>query len=80
MGSHSTYVPNSSRKLHSNDIIVLVHNAMYMAHTTLRLVFNLSSFPLRPMKIEVWPIFKFKLVPLTFTLLHSKIEVPFIKV
>ena len=61
MGSHSTYLPNSSLKLHSNDILVLVHNTMYMAHTTLRLVFNLSSFPLRPMKIEVWPIFKLKI-------------------
>ena len=62
MGSHSTYLPNSSLKLHSNDILVLVHNTTYMAHTTLRLVFNLSSFPLRPMKIEVWPIFKLKII------------------
>ena len=68
MGSHSTYVPNSILKSeiaqssrHTNDILVLVHNAMYMAHTTLRLVFNLSSFPLRPTKIEVWPIFKLKI-------------------
>ena len=60
MGSHSSYVPNSSRKLHSIDILVLVHNAMYMAHTILRLVFNFSSFTLSPMKIEVWPICNLK--------------------
>ena len=54
-------MPNSSRKLHSIHILVLVHNSMYMAHTTLRLVFNFSSFPSTPMKIEVWPIFKLKM-------------------
>ena len=61
MGSHSTQVPNSSPKLHSIHSIVLVHNAMYMAHTNLRLVFNFSSFPPWPMKIEVWPVFKLKI-------------------
>jgi len=76
VGSHSTYVPNSTRKSHSIDILVLVHNAMYMAHTTLRLVFNFSSFP--PKKFGQY--LNLKLVPLTFMLLYSKIEVPFIKV
>jgi len=62
VGSHSTQVSNSSRKLHSIHIIVLVHNViMYMAHTTLRLGFNFSNFPPRSMKIEVWPIFYFKI-------------------
>ena len=52
---------NSSRKLHSIHILVLVHNAMYMAHTTVRLVFNFSSFTSRPIKTEVWPIFKLQM-------------------
>ena len=58
VGSHSTPVSNSSRKLPSIHIIVLVHKEMYRAHTTFRLVFNFSSFPHRPMKIAVWPVFK----------------------
>jgi hypothetical protein len=76
VGSHSTYVPDSTRKSHSVDILVLVHNAMYMAHTTLRLVFNFSSFP--PKKFGQY--LNLKLVPLNFMLHCSKIEVPFIKV
>ena len=52
---------NSSRKLHSIHVLVLVHNVMYMAHTTVRLVFNFSTFPSRPMKVEVCPIFKLKI-------------------
>ena len=43
---------NSSRKLHSIHIVVLVHNAMYIV------MFNFLSFPSRPLKVEVWPIFK----------------------
>ena len=40
-------------------INVLVLNAMYMAHTTLRrLVFNFPRFPPRPKKIGVWLICK----------------------
>ena len=58
VGSHSTSVPNSTRKWHSIHILVVVYNAMYMAYTTLWLVFNFSSFPPWPMKIEVWPVFK----------------------
>ena len=61
MGSHSTKVPNSSRKLHSIHILVLVHNAMYMAHATLPLDFNFPRFPPRCTKIEVWPICKLKI-------------------
>ena len=76
MGSHSTNVPNSTRKSHSIDILVLVHHAMYMAHATLRLVFNISSFP--PKKFGQY--LNIKLVPLTFILLYSKIEVPLMKV
>ena len=58
MCSDSTQMSNSSRKLHSIHILVLVHNA---THNTFRLVFNFSSFPPRPMNIEVWPIFKLKM-------------------
>ena len=58
MGSHSTQVQNSSRKLHTIHILVLVHNAMYMAHTCLRFVFNFSSFPPRRNKLEDWLMFK----------------------
>ena len=61
MGSHSTQVPSSCLKLHSIHIVVLLHNASNMASTTLRLVFNFSSFPPRPMQIEVWLIFKLKI-------------------
>ena len=61
MGSHFTQVPSSCRKLHSIHILVLVHNATYMAPTTLRLVFNFSSFPTRPMQVEVSLIFKLKI-------------------
>ena len=56
MGSHSIQVPNSSRQLHSIQILVLVH----MAHITLQFVFNFSSFQPRPMKI-VWPEYKIKI-------------------
>ena len=61
MGSHTTQVPSSCRKLHSIHILVLLHNTANMAPTTLRLVFNFSSFPPRPMHIEVWLIFKLKI-------------------
>ena len=60
-GSHSTQVPSSTQKWHSIHIRVVVYNAMYMGYTTLWLVFNFSSFPPWPMKIEVWPVFKLKI-------------------
>ena len=46
-----TQVPNSNRKLHS------IHS---LVHTALRVGFKFSSFPPRPMKIELWPRFKLK--------------------
>ena len=61
VGSHSTQVPSSTQKWHNIHILVVVYNAMYMGYTTLWLVFNFSSFPPWPMKIEVWPVFKLKI-------------------
>ena len=61
VGSHSTQVPSSTQKWHSIHILVVVYNAMYMGYTILWLVFNFSSFPPWPMKIEVWPVFKLKI-------------------
>ena len=46
-------------------ILVLVHNAMYMAHTTLRLGIDLSNQGVhlpRSMNIEVWPRFKLNII------------------
>ena len=71
---------NSSRKLNSIHILVLVHNAMYMAHTTVRLVFNFSSFTSRPMKTEVWPIFKLQMSTADLHNIYSTIEIQFMKV
>ena len=33
---HATQVPNSCRKWHNIYILVLIHNPLYMSHTTLR--------------------------------------------
>ena len=44
---------------------------MYMMHTTLRLVFNFSSFPPRPVKIEVWPVSKLKISTCTAELRNT---------
>ena len=78
VGLHATQVPNSCRKWHTIYILVLIHNPLYMSHTTLRWVVNVSSFPPVPLQIEVWAVSNLTFVLLSFATLHSTTEVPFI--
>ena len=78
VGLHATQVPNSCRKWHTIYILVFIHNPLYMSHTTLRWVVNVSSFPPVPLQIEVWAVSNLTFVLLSFAILHSTTEVPFI--
>ena len=78
VGLHATQVPNYCRKWHTIYILVLIHNPLYMSHTTLRWVVNVSSFPPVPLQIEVWAVSNLSFVLLSFAILHSTTEVPFI--
>ena len=78
VGLHAAQVPNSCRKWHTIYILVLIHNPLYMSHTTLRWVVNVSRFPPVPLQIEVWAVSNLTFVLLSFAILHSTIEVPFI--
>ena len=78
VGLHATQVPNSCRKWHTIYILVLIHNPLYMSHTTLRWVVNVSSFPPVPLQIEVWAVSNLTFILLSFAILHSTTEVPFI--
>ena len=49
-----------------------------MSHTTLRWVVNVSIFPPVPLQIEVWAVSNLTFVLLSFAILHSTTEVPFI--
>ena len=78
VGLNATQVPNSCRKWHTIYILVLIHNPLYMSHTTLRWVVNVSSFPPVPLQTEIWEVSNLTFVLLSFAILHSTTDVPFI--
>ena len=62
-------------------ILVLIHSTLYMIciyHYSMSCHNVSSSFPPMPRQIEVWTVSNLTFVLLSFKLLHSTTEVPFI--
>ena len=81
VGLHSTQVPNSCRKWNSIYSYSCSHSqyTVYGAyHSSMSCLNVSSSFPPMPRQIDVWTVSNLTFVLLSFKLLHSTTEVPFI--
>ena len=62
-------------------ILVLIHSSLYMIciyHSSMSCLNVSSSFSPMPREIEVWTVYNLTFVLLSFKLLHSTTEFPFI--